>query len=74
MHGTWESRPESSKEGAVQEDIDRAFAWCGRIYGGFYPGCWDEADVNNDNSVDVSDIIYLASYLLYGGPPPPACD
>jgi hypothetical protein len=40
---------------------------------GFYPGCWEEANVNGIGGIDIADAVYLADYLFQSGPPPPAC-
>jgi hypothetical protein len=38
--------------------------------GTFHTNCPDSTDVNDDGKVDISDPIYLMSYLFLGGRPP----
>jgi hypothetical protein len=38
----------------------------------FDPPCVDACDANDDGDVDISDIMFLASYLFLRGPFPPA--
>ncbi|MEW5995403.1 MAG: thrombospondin type 3 repeat-containing protein, partial [Candidatus Zixiibacteriota bacterium] len=58
-------------------DVDDNDLWflCWYLFSnGFYPGCWEEADVNGDNDINIADLTYLVDYLYWGGDPPPPCD
>jgi len=35
--------------------------------------CWDEANVNGRDGVDIADLTYLIAYIWCDGPPPVAC-
>jgi hypothetical protein len=39
---------------------------------GVRPACADSADVNDDGRLEISDGVYLLSYLFGGGRRPPA--
>ncbi|NOY88771.1 MAG: hypothetical protein GXO93_05190 [FCB group bacterium] len=41
--------------------------------GGPAPSCFEEADVNGDNTINANDILYLISYAFSGGPAPVSC-
>ncbi len=43
------------------------------FYEGDRPGCEAEADLNDDNNIDLVDIVILVDYFFRGGPPPIAC-
>jgi len=41
------------------------------LRGRFDPPCLDACDANDDGAIDVSDVMFLASYLFLRGPFPP---
>jgi hypothetical protein len=41
--------------------------------GGPPPPCAEEADVNGDATLDISDMVYLVDFMFSSGPPPSEC-
>ena len=60
----------AERDGFVVEIAD-VMAIASYLTGRYEPRCLDACDANDDGAIDVSDIMFLASYLFLQGPFPP---